>query len=52
VKDRPGHDTRYHTDISKVKTEFNWVPKWNIDDGLNSTIEWIENEKNFNNWVE
>jgi dTDP-glucose 4,6-dehydratase len=52
VKDRPGHDTRYHTDISKVKTEFNWAPKWNIDDGLNSTIEWIKNEKNFNNWVE
>lgn len=44
VKDRPGHDTRYATDITKVKNEFNWVPSVNLDNGLDLTIEWIKNE--------
>lgn len=43
VADRLGHDVKYHTDISKIKNEFNWQPKWNIDDGLDETIEWIKN---------
>ena len=43
VKDRPGHDRRYSTDISKISTELNWKPRFNIEDGLKRTIEWYEN---------
>lgn len=40
VKDRPGHDRRYATDISKIKKELGWSPSFNIDKGLEKTIEW------------
>lgn len=46
VRDRPGHDNKYHTDISKVKNEFSWKPKWNINDGLDATIEWVKKYEN------
>ena len=45
VKDRPGHDRRYSTDISKISTELNWKPRFNIEDGLKRTIEWYENNR-------
>lgn len=40
VKDRPGHDRRYATDISKIKKELGWSPAFSIDKGLEQTIEW------------
>ena len=40
VKDRPGHDRRYSTDISKIKQELNWSPRFSLDEALNITIEW------------
>ena len=40
VKDRPGHDRRYSTDISKVKNEFQWSPRYSLDSGLEQTVEW------------
>lgn len=42
VKDRPGHDRRYSTDISKITKDLNWKPRFDIDDGLTKTIEWYE----------
>lgn len=46
VKDRPGHDTRYATDISKVKTELGWAPAVTLSEGLDRTIEWIQKYEN------
>jgi dTDP-glucose 4,6-dehydratase len=44
VKDRPGHDRRYSTDISKIRSELKWSPSYDIDKGLEKTIAWyIEN---------
>lgn len=44
VGDRPGHDIRYSTDISKVELEFGWKPRTTLSAGLNLTIEWYKNE--------
>ncbi len=49
VKDRPGHDRRYAIDCSKIKTELNWNQKFNFESGLENTIDWYLNNKN---WVE
>ena len=40
VTDRPGHDRRYATDISKIQSELKWSPVFNIDKGLEKTVEW------------
>lgn len=40
VKDRPGHDRRYATDISKIRQELGWTPRFNIDEGLSMTLEY------------
>ncbi|MHA1409593.1 MAG: dTDP-glucose 4,6-dehydratase [Candidatus Odinarchaeia archaeon] len=45
VEDRPGHDTRYSLDSSKIKNELGWEPKHSFDSALNNTITWyLENE--------
>jgi len=46
VTDRPGHDRRYSTDISKIQQQLNWTPRYNLEEGLQQTIEWYENYKN------
>lgn len=44
VKDRPGHDTRYAIDASKIQKELNWQPKESFDTGLRKTVLWyLEN---------
>ena len=45
VKDRPGHDRRYSTDISKITKDLNWKPRFDIDDGITKTIEWYERHR-------
>jgi dTDP-glucose 4,6-dehydratase len=46
VEDRPGHDTRYSLDSSKLRTQLNWKPKFEFQKALESTIRWyVENEK-------
>jgi dTDP-glucose 4,6-dehydratase len=62
VKDRPGHDRRYAMNIEKIRSELDWEPKYNLGEGLQSTIKWyldntdwldaIIKEKDFNNWIE
>ena len=45
VEDRPGHDTRYSLDSTKLRTELNWTPKFNFDQSLESTVRWyLDNE--------
>jgi len=40
VPDRPGHDRRYATDISKIRRELGWEPKCAFEDGIRSTVRW------------
>lgn len=45
VPDRPGHDRRYAVDWGKIKRELGWEPKYQLEDGLERTIAWYqENE--------
>jgi len=48
VKDRPGHDYRYALDNTRIKKELGWVPKVNIETGLERTVEWYK--KNASWW--
>jgi len=43
VKDRPGHDRRYSTSIRKISDELGWKPRFDLDEGLEQTIKWYEN---------
>ncbi len=45
VKDRPGHDMRYAIDPTKLETELGWKPKYNFATGIQQTIEWYLNNK-------
>ena len=46
VKDRPGHDRRYSTDIAKIRHELKWSPRFSLQEGLDKTIEWYERNRN------
>ena len=48
VKDRPGHDYRYALDSSLFRKDYNWKPKYNLDEGMVKTILWY---KNNNKWL-
>lgn len=45
IKDRPGHDKRYSTNILKINTDLGWSSETNIDEGLIKTIDYYY-EKN------
>lgn len=40
VKDRPGHDTRYAIDASKIERELGWIPEETFETGLRKTVQW------------
>jgi dTDP-glucose 4,6-dehydratase len=45
VADRPGNDQRYALDTRKAETDLNWQPTTDFDEGLQKTIAWyIENK--------
>ncbi|MFB9757362.1 dTDP-glucose 4,6-dehydratase [Ectobacillus funiculus] len=45
VTDRPGHDRRYAIDATKLRTELGWQPKYTFDTGIEQTIKWyLENK--------
>jgi dTDP-glucose 4,6-dehydratase len=45
VEDRPGHDTRYSLDSSKLRKELGWKPKATFEQALQSTVDWyLQNE--------
>ena len=48
VKDRPGHDTRYALNSSKIKRNVKWSSKINIKEGLEKTFNWyLTNQEYF-----
>mgnify|MGYP003928120537 FL=1 len=47
VKDRPGHDTRYALDSSKIKKNLKWQPKINFKEGIKLTFDWYNNNKTY-----
>jgi dTDP-glucose 4,6-dehydratase len=45
VTDRPGHDTRYAIDASKIERELGWRPQETFATGLEKTVRWyLENK--------
>jgi dTDP-glucose 4,6-dehydratase len=40
VADRPGHDRRYATDDTRIRTELGFVPGERFDAGLTKTVQW------------
>lgn len=48
VEDRKGHDKRYAINPSKMR-KFGWYPKTDFENGLNKTIDWYINNKQW--WV-
>ena len=49
VKDRPGHDKRYAIDASKIKNELSWEPSLQFEEGLQRTIQWYMNNRQ---WID
>ncbi len=45
VKDRPGHDRRYAIDNHKITTRLGWEPKYTFEEGIEKTIEWYLQNK-------
>ena len=37
---RPGEDTRYSLDSTKIRNELGWKPKISFDEGLKNTVNW------------
>lgn len=44
VNDRPGHDMRYSTDVSRLISDTDWRVQHTLEAGLRKTIEWYKNE--------
>ena len=40
VPDRPGHDRRYAIDSAKARRELDWRPAHDLDSGLERTVRW------------
>jgi len=45
VEDRPGHDVRYAIDATKIKQELGWVPSETFESGMEKTIDWYLDNK-------
>ncbi|HEY5807882.1 MAG TPA: dTDP-glucose 4,6-dehydratase [Povalibacter sp.] len=45
VKDRPGHDTRYAIDASKIERDLDWRPRETFETGLEKTVRWYLDNK-------
>ena len=45
VKDRAGHDLRYAIDSSKLQNELGWSPSLKFEEGLEKTVDWYLNNK-------
>lgn len=47
VTDRPGHDRRYAIDATKIRNELGWQPKYNFETGIQKTIAWYLEHKDW-----
>lgn len=45
VTDRAGHDFRYAIDASKIEKELGWKPSVSFEQGLEQTVDWYLNNK-------
>ena len=45
VEDRKGHDLRYAIDPTKIHRELGWLPETKFENGLDKTIEWYLNHR-------
>ena len=45
VTDRKGHDMRYAIDPTKIHNELGWLPETKFADGIQKTIQWYLNNK-------
>ena len=62
VKDRPGHDRRYAMNITKIRDDLGWQPRFSLEAGLLKTVEWylnhpewidaIKKQTNYQGWIE
>jgi len=51
VEDRPGHDRRYAMNITKIKRELDWEPKYEFEEKIEDTIDWYLNNSDWVNSV-
>lgn len=51
VTDRPGHDTRYAIDASKISDKLGFVPAETFDSGLAKTVDWYLNNEDWWNAI-
>ena len=47
VKDRAGHDLRYAIDSLKLKNELGWEPSLQFEEGIEKTVKWYLDNKNW-----
>jgi dTDP-glucose 4,6-dehydratase len=47
VKNRPGHDLRYAIDATKIQSELGWKPEESFNSGIEKTVLWYLNNKNW-----
>lgn len=47
VTDRPGHDLRYAIDATKIQSDLGWVPEETFESGIEKTVHWYLNNKNW-----
>jgi dTDP-glucose 4,6-dehydratase len=47
VTDRPGHDLRYAVDWSFIQTELGWSPSVTLEQGLERTIAWYQQNESW-----
>ena len=47
AENRPGHDTRYSLDSSKIRNNLGWKSTVNFDNGLKETIDWYLKNKDW-----
>ena len=47
VADRKGHDLKYSMSSNKLKQELGWKQEISFKEGLNSTIAWYLENKDF-----
>ena len=45
VTDRPGHDVRYAIDADKIEKELGWTPQETFESGIEKTIKWYLDNK-------
>jgi len=51
VTDRAGHDLRYAIDATKIKNELGWEPSLQFEEGIEKTVKWYLDNKDWLNSV-